>query len=101
MTREDIEQLNIVEPHHFETEREEEWYLCGLKHGIEMSDNANFEPLRDLTIENLMEHCIKQCRKHKASKIGYEHYIFLQCLKELNKRDLEDFIIDYEIICKE
>lgn len=50
--------------------------------------------LEELTIENLMEHCLSQCSKHKNSKIGYEHYIFLRLLKETNSRFIEDCIID-------
>lgn len=39
MTREDIEQLNVVEPYCFESDREEQWYNVGLKHGLEIADN--------------------------------------------------------------
>ena len=38
MTREDIEQLNVVEPYCFESDREEQWYNIGLKHGLEIAD---------------------------------------------------------------
>lgn len=57
--------------------------------------------LRELTIENLLDHCIKQCAIHKGSKLGYEHYIFMQLLKESYARNIEDYIIDYSLICKE
>ena len=40
MTREEIEQLNEVEPHSFETSREEQWYKVGLKEGLETADNS-------------------------------------------------------------
>lgn len=40
MTREEIEQLNEVEPYSFETEREEQWYKVGLKEGLETADNS-------------------------------------------------------------
>lgn len=39
MTREDIEQLNVVEPYCFESDREEQWYNVGLKDGSEIADN--------------------------------------------------------------
>lgn len=39
MTRKDIEQLNVVEPYCFESNREEQWYDIGLKHGLEIADN--------------------------------------------------------------
>ena len=38
MTREDIEQLNVVEPYCFETDQEEHWYNVGLKHGLDAAD---------------------------------------------------------------
>lgn len=38
MTREDIEQLNILVPYCFETDLEEKWYNIGLKHGLEIAD---------------------------------------------------------------
>ena len=38
MTREDIEQLNILVPYCFETDIEEKWYNIGLKHGLEIAD---------------------------------------------------------------
>lgn len=58
------------------------------------------EALKELTREKLINHCIKQCKNHKDNKIGYEHYIFLQLLKESNFRFIEDCIIDYYLICK-
>ena len=39
MTREDIEQINIVEPYCFETDREEQWYCIGLKYGLDVADS--------------------------------------------------------------
>ena len=46
MTREDIEQLNILVPYCFETDLEEKWYNIGLKHGLEIADEEpNLERL--------------------------------------------------------
>lgn len=46
MTREDIEQLNILVPYCFETDLEEKWYNIGLKHGLEIADEEpNLESL--------------------------------------------------------
>lgn len=67
MTREDIEQLNVVEPYCFESDREEQWYNVGLKHGLEIADEHPKSPWisvnddlpcnhKDL-LEN--EHCTK------------------------------------------
>ena len=44
MTREDIEQLNVVEPYCFESDREEQWYNIGLKDGLEIADNNPKSP---------------------------------------------------------
>lgn len=67
MTREDIEQLNAVEPYCFESDREEQWYNIGLKYGLEIADGQPKSPWisvnddlpcnhKDL-LEN--EHCTK------------------------------------------
>ena len=39
MTREEIEQLNEVEPYCFETAREEQWYNVGLQQGLATADD--------------------------------------------------------------
>lgn len=44
ITREDIEKLNAVEPYCFETDREEQWYNIGLKHGLEIADENPKSP---------------------------------------------------------
>ena len=38
MTREDVEQLNVVEPYCFESDREEQWYRVGLQEGLSIAD---------------------------------------------------------------
>lgn len=38
MTKEEIEQLNEVEPYCFETDREEQWFNVGLKEGLKVAD---------------------------------------------------------------
>lgn len=38
MKREEIEQLNEVEPYCFETDREEQWYRVGLQEGLSIAD---------------------------------------------------------------
>ena len=35
MDVDEIEQMHVVEPYSFETEREEQWYMVGLKDGLE------------------------------------------------------------------
>ena len=44
MTREEIEQINEVEPYCFETTREEQWYSVGLKEGLETADKNPKSP---------------------------------------------------------
>ena len=39
MTREEIEQLNKVEPYCFETDREEIWFKIGLQEGLKTADD--------------------------------------------------------------
>lgn len=38
LTREYIEQLNNIEPHCFETDREEQWFNIGLQYGLDAAD---------------------------------------------------------------
>ena len=38
MTREQIEQLNELEPYCFETDREEQWFNVGLQEGLKTAD---------------------------------------------------------------
>ena len=38
MTREEIEQINEIEPYSFETSGEEQWYRIGLLEGLETAD---------------------------------------------------------------
>ena len=58
------------------------------------------EALQELNREKLIEHCKKQCEINKGSKRGYEHYIFLQLLRDAYEEDIEDYIIDYSLILK-
>lgn len=44
MTREDIEQLNVIEPYCFESDREEQWYQVGLQEGLKVADDNPKSP---------------------------------------------------------
>ena len=44
LTREDIEQLNDVEPYCFETDREEQWFNIGLQYGLDVADSDPISP---------------------------------------------------------
>lgn len=59
------------------------------------------EALNELTIKNLIEHCLTECMLNKGNERGYEHYIFMQLLKETYDKQIEDYIIDYSLIVKE
>lgn len=44
ITREFIEQLDVIEPNCYETDKEEIWYEVGLIHGLEIADaEPNFK----------------------------------------------------------
>lgn len=38
LTRENIEELNDIEPYCFETDREEQWFNVGLQYGLNVAD---------------------------------------------------------------
>lgn len=44
ITREYIEQLSNIEPHCFETDREEQWFNIGLQYGLEAADSNPKSP---------------------------------------------------------
>ena len=44
MTREEIEQLNEVEPYCFETDREEQWFNIGLRYGLDVAGSDPKSP---------------------------------------------------------
>jgi hypothetical protein len=51
-----------------------------------------------LSLDNLKDHCERQCLRYKDSQLGYEHYIFLCLLRNAYERDIEDYITDYYLI---
>ena len=44
LTREDIEELNNIEPCCFETDREEQWFNVGLQYGLDVADSDPISP---------------------------------------------------------
>lgn len=44
LTREDIEELNDIEPYCFETDREEQWFNVGLQYGLDVADSDPISP---------------------------------------------------------
>ena len=60
---------------------------------------TEIEALQEITLDKLTEHCYKQCKKHKNTKYGYEHYVFLKLLDETYEKQIQDYLIDYSLIC--
>lgn len=54
-----------------------------------------------MSINDLMEHCLQQIRRHAYSKIGLEHYILLQCLQNMSQSEFEKIKSTYNYIIKE
>lgn len=80
MTREEIEQLNEVEPYCFETDREEQWYNVGLQEGLRITD-AN-PKLSFISVEDSLpkqdEEVIVLCDEFNTSyfyKISFAHIV--------------------------
>lgn len=87
LTREYIEQLSNIEPHCFETDREEQWFNIGLQYGLEAADTnpkspwisvdddlpCNHEELIDTT-----RHCTVSkdvIVRHKDGSVTFERMI--------------------------
>lgn len=77
MTREDIEQLNVLVPYCFETDQEEHWYNIGLKHGLEIADE---EPNLERLWHNANEK--PHAKKWLLVQLDKDDYKIL-CLKDL------------------
>lgn len=56
MTREEINELNIIEPNCFENDREEQWYNVGLKEGLKVADKSMIEKVLTFIFENFYDH---------------------------------------------
>ena len=54
-----------------------------------------------MSINDLMEHCLQQIRKHPYSTIGLELYILLQCLQNMSQSEFEKIKGNYNYIIKE
>lgn len=91
MTREDIEQLNVVEPNCFDSDREELWFNVGLKYGLEIADNnpnisslwhdVSEEPNENMDILFIS----KNGKVHKVSKIDNSLYSWLKDNNDVKK----------------
>lgn len=84
MTREDIEQLNVVEPYCFETASEEIWYRIGCIEGLNAADkepntSALWHEASEEPQENMDILCVsKNGKVRKVSKIVNHFYNWLK-----------------------
>lgn len=66
MTREQIEQLNELEPYCFENDREEQWYKVGLKDGLRTAD-ANPKSSPWISVKDDLPHYHKELMDPRES----------------------------------
>lgn len=52
MTREEINELNVVEPYCVETDREEQWFNVGLKAGLNVGEKYMIEKACEWLLDN-------------------------------------------------
>ena len=57
--------------------------------------------LDDLEIKDLLEHCLAQIRKPLNLKTRFEHYVLMQCLKNLSKEEFDRYKETFKLIIKE
>ena len=49
----------------------------------------------------MIDHCLREIRIHPYDKIGLEHYVFMQLLKNLPTSEYNKIVDLYEYITKE
>ena len=75
MTREFIEQLDVVEPNCYETDREEIWYKVGLVDGLKIADeHPNLESLWHYARVRPKENSEILIKWNIKGNSGYESY---------------------------
>lgn len=57
--------------------------------------------LDNIEIKDLLEHCLNQVQKPLNLKTRFEHYVLMQCLKDLSKEDFERYKETFKFIIKE
>lgn len=57
--------------------------------------------LDEIEIKGLLEHCLEQIRKPWNLKSRFEHYVLMQCLKNLSEEDFERYKEEFKFIIKE
>lgn len=56
--------------------------------------------LDEIGIKGLLEHCLDQIRKPWNLKSRFEHYVLMQCLKNLSEEDFERYKEEFKFIIK-
>ena len=49
----------------------------------------------------MIDHCLREMRKHPYDKIGLEHFVFMKLLENLPTKEYNDLIELYEFITKD
>ena len=97
MTREEIEQLNEVEPNCFETDREEQWFNVGLKEGLKIADansKLSFISVEDSLPEQDEEVIVLRDEFNTSYfyKISFAHIVDKTVCKDYNGWNVPDVV---------
>lgn len=56
----------------------------------------------DITIKSLIDHCLKHVRRFPRSGviIGFEHFILLECLKNMSEEKFDELKKQFQFLTK-
>ena len=94
MTREEIEQLNEVEPYCFETDREEQWFNVGLQEGLKVADanpKLSWISVKD-SLPKQDEEVIVLRYKFNCYNISFAHIVDKTVCKDYNGWNVPDVV---------
>ena len=57
--------------------------------------------MKRITQNEMIDHCLREIRKHPYDKIGLEHFVFMQLLNNLPTSEYNKIVDLYEYITKE
>ena len=57
--------------------------------------------LNEIELKDLLDHCLEQVRNPLNLKNRFEHYVLMQCLKNLSKEDFERYKEEFKFIIGE
>lgn len=55
----------------------------------------------EVTIKSLIEHCLREVALRPNTKRSFEHYVFLECLKNISEEEFTRIKEQYNYITKE